>query len=84
MASLSEIQPAHAGTIAGELKGHPASPNLYLPSTDYIRLGMTPPAEQVAPVDPPEEDPEGPQPRGRKRKKFGAMVRRRRKRTASE
>ena len=50
---------------------------------DYGRLKMSPPAEEVAPGEPPEDGPEGP-PRGRKRKKSRVVVRRGRKCTASE
>jgi len=49
---------------------------------DYGRLKMSPPAEEVAPAEAPEDGPEGPR-RGRKRKKSRVVVRRGRKCTAS-
>ena len=47
---------------------------------DYVRLKLSPPAEELAPMGPPEDGP----PQGRKRKKARVVVRRGRKCTANE
>jgi len=47
---------------------------------DYVRLKLSPPAEELAPMEPPEDGP----PQGRKRKKARVVVRRGRNCPANE